>query len=149
MKAFVISPIGKRGSKIRERADEVLKQYMDPAAALRGYAAYRGDQLCAPGLVMPQVVQNLLDASLIMAYVAANNPNVFYELAIAHTLRKPVIMMAEPHEPLPFDIAGARVIELNDADPASTVQAIASQIDLIHAAGLEVASPVHIPRLSF
>jgi hypothetical protein len=94
---------------------------------------------------MPQVVQSLLDASLIMAYVAANNPNVFYELAIAHTLRKPVVMMAEPHKPLPFDIAGARVIELNDADPASTVGAIVSQIDLLHAAGLEIESPVHIP----
>jgi hypothetical protein len=144
-KAFVISPIGRHGSALRKRADEVLKGFIEPAAVQREYAPCRGDQLCTPGLVMPQVVQGILDASLIMAYVAANNPNVFYELAIAHTLRKPVVMLAEPHEPLPFDIAGARVVELNDSDPASTIRAIVSQIDLIHAAWREIESPVQIP----
>lgn len=143
-KAFVISPIGKHGSKLRERADEVLKRFLEPAGAQRGYVPYRGDQLCTPGIVMPQVVKSVLDASMILAYVAGDNPNVFYELAIAHTLRKPVVMVAEPHEPLPFDIAGARVIELSDADPASTIGAIVAQIDLLHAAGLEIESPVQI-----
>lgn len=149
MKAFVISPIGKQGSKVRGRADEVLKLFMEPAAARRGYVPCRGDQLCTPGLVMPQLVRSLLDASLIMAYVVGNNPNVFYELAVAHTLRKPVVMLAEPRKPLPFDIAGARVIELNDADPSSTINAIVSQIDSLHAEGFEIKSPieVHPPQL--
>jgi len=94
---------------------------------------------------MRQVVQSILDASLIVAYVGTNNPNVFYELAIAHTLRKPVVIMAEPHEPLPFDIAGTRVIELDDSDPINTVTTIVSQIDLLHHRGLDVDSPVQIP----
>jgi len=96
-------------------------------------------------MVMRQVVESILDSSLIVAYVATKNPNVFYELAIAHTLRKPVVIMAEPHEPLPFDIAGTRVIELDDLDPANTVNAIVSQIDLLHQAGMDIESPVQIP----
>lgn len=144
-RAFVISPIGKRGSKPRRRADEVLKRFIEPAVVQRGYNSYRGDQQCTPGMVMRQVVESILDASLIVAYVASNNPNVFYELAIAHTLRKPVVIMAEPHKRLPFDIAGTRVIELDDTDPTNTVRAIVSQIDLLHKAGIDVESPVQIP----
>lgn len=144
-RAFVISPIGRRGSKPRRRADEVLRRFIEPAVLQRGYTSYRGDQLCTPGMVMRQVVESILDSSLIVAYVATKNPNVFYELAIAHTLRKPVVIMAEPHEQLPFDIAGTRVIELDDLDPANTVKAIVSQIDLLHQAGMDIESPVQIP----
>lgn len=144
-RAFVISPIGRHGSKPRQRADEVLRQFVEPAVIQRGYTSYRGDQLCTPGMVMRQVVESILDASLIVAYVATNNPNVFYELAIAHTLRKPVVIMAEPHEQLPFDIAGTRVIELDDTNPTNTVSAIVSQIDLLHQAGMQIDSPVQIP----
>ena len=143
-RAFVISPIGRHGSKPRQRANEVLSRFIEPAVQQRGYTSYRGDQLCTPGTVMRHVVESILDASLIVAYVATNNPNVFYELAIAHTLRKPVVIMAEPHEPLPFDIAGTRVIELDDTDPLNTVSAIVSQIDLLHQAENDLDSPVQI-----
>lgn len=143
-RAFVISPIGRHGSKPRQRADEVLRRFIKPAVEQRGYTPYRGDQLYIPGMVMRQVVESILDASLIVAYIATKNPNVFYELAIAHTLRKPVVILAEPHQPLPFDIAGTRVIEVDDNDPINTVTAIVSQIDLLHQAELDVDSPVQI-----
>ena len=38
------------------------------------------------------------------------NPDVFYELAIRHAIRKPLVQIIKKCEQIPFDAAGARTI---------------------------------------
>jgi hypothetical protein len=46
----------------------------------------------------------------LLADLTGKNPNVFYELGLAHALAKPVIMVAESMDDIPFDLRALRII---------------------------------------
>jgi nucleoside 2-deoxyribosyltransferase len=52
----------------------------------------------------------LVSARLIIANIDGRNPNVFYELGIAHALDKPVIIISRNIPDIAFDIKGMRMI---------------------------------------
>jgi len=60
---------------------------------------------------------------LVIADLTGSNPNVFYELAIRHGIRKPYIQMINKGERIPFDIKGIRTIEIDLADLDSVEKA--------------------------
>ena len=62
--------------------------------------------------ILQDIIQDISNASIIIADVTMDNPNVFYELGFAHALKKPTILLAdiEKREKLPFDISGYRTI---------------------------------------
>jgi len=113
---FVISPIGDADTEIRKRSDQVLKYIISPAVEQCGYIAIRGDQMSEPGLITTQIIQHIVDDPLVMADLTGRNPNVFYELALRHALRKPLIQMIAKGELLPFDVAGMRTIPIDHHD---------------------------------
>ena len=49
-------------------------------------------------------------SKLIIADCTDKNPNVFYEIGIAHTLNKPTILLAQKIEDIPFDLRHLRVL---------------------------------------
>jgi nucleoside 2-deoxyribosyltransferase len=59
---------------------------------------------------MQSVWQSINEARVVVAELTGRNPNVFYELGIAHTLGKPVIMIAQAIEDVPFDLRHLRCI---------------------------------------
>jgi hypothetical protein len=72
--------------------------------------AIRADKIADPGQITLQVIDHILGARAAVADVTGLNPNVFYELAIRHTARLPVAIIAEKDCKLPFDIAQMRTI---------------------------------------
>jgi hypothetical protein len=107
---FVISPFGSEGSPERERADDVLEFIIGRAAEELGLTAVRADQLAEPGQITLQVIDHVLGARAAVADLTGLSPNVFYELAVRHTARLPVALIAENDCELPFDIAQMRTI---------------------------------------
>src|SRR6185437_7434531 len=112
----VISPIGAEGSPERERSDGVLQFIIAKAAEELGLTAVRGDQLAEPGQITLQVIDHILGARAAVADLTGLNPNVFYELAVRHTARLPVALIAEKGCSLPFDIAQMRTIFFDHTD---------------------------------
>ena len=55
-----------------------------------------------------------MQARIIVANITGRNPNVYYELGIAHAIDKPVIMIAQNKSDLPFDIRAKQIIFYND-----------------------------------
>ena len=45
-----------------------------------------------------------------IADLSVQNPNVFYEVGIAHTLEKPVLLLSQSIEDVPFDLRHRRVL---------------------------------------
>jgi len=86
--------------------DDHLKEI----AQKMGYIVKRGDDFFSKRAIMSDVWSAIVNAELIIADCSNRNPNVFYELGIAHTLDKPVIMIAQNVEDIPFDIRHLRVI---------------------------------------
>lgn len=133
-KCFVISPIGEDGSDTRKRADQVLKHVIKPAAEECGFDAIRADDIAEPGLITSQVIQRILDDPLVIADLTGMNPNVFYELAIRHSIRKPLVQIIQKGDKIPFDVAGMRTVSVDhkDLDSADEARAeIAKQINSV------------------
>lgn len=113
---FVISPIGPEGSDVRRRSDQVLTHIITPVAAELGYETIRADKISEPGMITSQVIQHLVDDPLVVADLSGHNPNVFYELAVRHAVRKPVVQLIQVGEAIPFDVAQTRTVQYDHRD---------------------------------
>lgn len=88
-RAFVISPIGPEGSATRDHANDVFEFIIAPALAEVGLEPARADHLAEPGRITEQMFDAILGDSLCIAVLSGQNPNVYYELAIAHAAARP------------------------------------------------------------
>jgi hypothetical protein len=144
---FVISPIGEDLSETRKRADQVLKHLVRPAVESCGYKATRADEIDKPGLITSQVIQAVVNDDLVIADLSETNPNVFYELAVRHVIRKPLIQIIQKGERIPFDVGGMRTISFDHQDLDSVAQAkedIVNQIREMEANPSEMETPISI-----
>jgi hypothetical protein len=144
---FVISPIGEQGSETRKRSDLILKYLITPAVEPLGYSPLRADQISEPGLITSQVIQHIVEDSLVIADLTDRNPNVFYELAIRHAIKKPLIQIIKKGEQIPFDVAGTRTIPVDHIDLESVEDAkkeIARQIGWLEKKPQDVESPITV-----
>ena len=116
---FFITPIGLKDSAERQRSDDLL-HVLRPLLDQLGYDMTRADEDPDPGQIMPQVLDSIANADVVIADVSGRNPNVYYELAVAHAARRPTVIIQEKDENLPFDIADMRAISYDLSRPPTT-----------------------------
>ncbi|MCK4829478.1 hypothetical protein KA005_77855 [bacterium] len=144
---FVISPIGEEESEVRKRSDQILKHVIEPPANECGYKAVRADKIDKPGIITSQVIQHVVEDPLIIADLTGHNPNVFYELAIRHAIRKPFIQIIKKGERIPFDVAGTRTINVDHHDLDSVGAAkneIVNQIKSLEQDSNNIETPISV-----
>jgi hypothetical protein len=73
--------------------------------------AHAGDDVATQQNILKDIIEMIYNADVIIADLTELNPNVFYELGIAHTLHKKVIAISQDISTLPFDIRSYRTIE--------------------------------------
>jgi len=142
---FVISPIGEDESETRKRSDQVLKHIITGPAEQLGYEVIRADKISEPGIITTQIIQYIVDSALVIADLTERNPNVFYELAIRHAIRKPLVQLIKKGEPIPFDVAATRIIQfdIHNLDSVATAkEEIVSQVKSLEAGKGEVHNPI-------
>jgi hypothetical protein len=115
---FIVSPIGDEGGDVRRRSDHLRTYIIGEALEPLGYTLLRADLTDTSGDITEQIVNQLLNADLIVADLTDHNPNVFYELALRHAFGKPFIHVIRKGERIPFDIAHQRTVfyDLTDLD---------------------------------
>jgi hypothetical protein len=79
-------------------------------------ACLRGDEQRALGDVLSHVVRQLAKARVVIADVGNRNPNVFYELGLAHAFDKQTILIAKSIEGVPFNLRNSRVLIYSSED---------------------------------
>ena len=144
---FVIAPIGAEGSDVRIRSDQILKHIVGPAAKDCGYDPIRADQISEPGLITSQVIQHVVEDALVIADLTGRNPNVFYELALRHAVKKPVVQIIHATESIPFDVAASRTVHVDHHDLDSAAKAreeIGRQIRAVEKNPTEVDTPISV-----
>lgn len=144
---FVICPIGEPDSETRRRSDQVFKYIIAPAVETLGYTPLRADKIDKPGLITSQVIQRIVSDELVVADLTDSNPNVFYELALRHAIRKPFIHLIMKGERVPFDVAGTRTImfDHHDLDSVDTARdEIIAQLKQIEENPNDVESPISV-----
>lgn len=89
-----------------------------PAIEKAGLKAIRADdEIFGTGKIMEQIWNGINSANVLIAELTSRNANVFYELGIAHTLKKPVVLVSSNENDVPFDLHHIRVIYYDMTDP--------------------------------
>jgi hypothetical protein len=121
-------------------ADEFDAVHAAVAAAFEapevGFRCRRADQLFGGHEIMDGVLRELARAEVIVADLTGRNPNVFYELGIAH-MRKAaarVLLMTQRMEDVPFDLRS-----FNNIVYSPTEEGLAELKRQLSAAALAVA----------
>lgn len=106
---YVIMPFNARcDPAYRDGIQPALKAV---AAQLEeGWECRRADDVRMPGCITKEIVTSLHTADLVVADLTGHNPNVFYELAVAHSNGRPTVMIAQSAKDIPFDIKTYRVL---------------------------------------
>lgn len=135
MKCFVISPIGQPGSAAREHADDVYECIIRPALKEAEVDGQRADHVKDVGRITRQMYDEILTSDFCIAVLHGFNPNVFYELAVAHSAGIPVILLSEKGIDPPFDLKDERVFHY-DLTPRSiyrgdNVRSLLAMIDSV------------------
>jgi hypothetical protein len=100
---FLVMPFGQEWSADVHR---ILAGACDAA----GVRPVRGDDLFTPTDILEDIWQGINAADFVMADITGRNPNVLYELGMAHTLAKPVLILSRDARDIPIDLATRRVI---------------------------------------
>jgi hypothetical protein len=90
--------------------------------------------------VMGDVWNAIMNTQVVIADCTTKNPNVFYEIGIAHTIGKPVILITRRKQDVPFDVEGMRYIKYTSSD--SGIRKLESQLaaTLRNILGLDVSA---------
>jgi sigma54-dependent transcription regulator len=102
---FVLMPFAEVDN-VQSVYHDHLKKVVEGA----GLRCERADDIHDTSGVMQSVWEGINRARVIIAEMTARNANVFYELGIAHTLGKPVIMITQSMDFVPFDLKHLRCI---------------------------------------
>jgi len=143
-RCFVICPFSNPGSEVRKRSDFVLEFIVKPSVQDLGYEVDRSDMSAKPGIVTVNVIQHLIEDDLVVADITDRNPNVFYELAIRHAIRRPYVQIMSAGQAIPFNIQEIQTVIYDATDVESikkAIEMIKKQI-IYYEGGGSVTSPV-------
>lgn len=111
--------------------DLVYRRLIKPAAETSGLEVLRADDIYSPGVITEQIRAAIHQSRICIADISDKNPNVLYEVGIAHTLDKTTILISQSVEQIPFDLRALRVviydmkeIEIARENLASAIQEI-------------------------
>ena len=97
--------------------DRYYQEIYVPAIKDAGLEPVRADELFSTGSVVEQIWEQIEKSKLLLADLSGKNPNVFYELGLAHAAKKPVIFTSCAVDDVPFDLRHLRVIIYEIREP--------------------------------
>ena len=96
-----------------------LRRHLEENHGLR---VERGDHRILTIPLLEKIREHINEADVLIADVTGRNPNVFYELGLAHALDKPVILLTQdPIEEIPTDIRHLEFIRYDLAKDAEVL----------------------------
>ena len=100
---FILMPFGDEMVPIYNKIKEII-------ADDHKLICLRADDIYSAGIVIQEVWDNIQKAQIIVADITDKNPNVFYEMGLAHAINKNIIIIAQKEDDVPFDLRHLRVI---------------------------------------
>ena len=113
---FYITPIGTEDSEERKHSDLFLSSLVEPAVSELNLRVVRADKIGQQGLITAQIIEHVKNSKLVIIDLSFLNPNVFYEMALRHACRMPVVHIIRKADPIPFDVSQSRCIVIDDTD---------------------------------
>jgi hypothetical protein len=122
-RCFVVSAFGQNAEE-QKRYKQVLRHLVQKVLGDR-FEVVRADEIDEEGLITNQIIEHLIEDDLVVADLTGLNPNVFYEVAVRHAARKPIVHLITAGQDIPFDVANMRAVPyaLDDPDALEAAQA--------------------------
>ena len=95
----------------------VYKEHITSVATGVGLTVGRADDFFTAHAVMRDVWTAVCRTRVLIADCTGRNPNVFYEIGMAHTVGKPVILITQSESDVPFDLRHIRYIQYSYTPP--------------------------------
>ena len=141
---FYITPIGTEGSEERKHSDLFLSSLVEPAVSELNLRVVRADKIGQQGLITAQIIDHVKNSKLVIIDLSFLNPNVFYEMALRHSCRMPVVHIIRKADPIPFDVSQSRCIVIDNTDIYSFVPKIQTyQAEIATQARKAIEDPEH------
>ena len=121
---FVIQPFD--AGKFEKRFNDVFK----PALEQAGFEPYRVDRDPNVDVPVESIEKGIRNATICLADISTNNPNVWYELGFAFAMGRPLIMVCSNEREegrFPFDIQHRSIIEYT-SESVSDFESLKSKI---------------------
>lgn len=77
----------------------------------------RGDEIYSKQRIMDDIWNSIKSCRFVIAELTGKNPNVLYEVGLAHALGKPVIILTRNSDDVPFDLKDLRYLFYDVNDP--------------------------------
>jgi hypothetical protein len=87
-----------------------VHQALAAACKATSVTPVRGDDVFTPTDILVDIWQSINGADFVIADITGRNPNVLYELGVAHTLAKPVLIISRHAADIPIDLSTRRII---------------------------------------
>jgi hypothetical protein len=119
----------------------------EPAIKKTGLSPVRADtDIFGTGKIIEQIWAGLQRAKVLVAELTGRNPNVLYELGLAHALHKPVVLISSNEADVPFDVRHVRVIYYDVNDPFWGDKLIAKVSENVASALADPKEAIQFPK---
>jgi hypothetical protein len=124
---FIVMPFGP------EELTDVYEYFIKPSIETQcGLRCERGDDVFGSNVIMDDIRRSIERARIVVADLTGRNPNVFYEVGIAHTMNRDVLLLSQAMSDVPFDLRHRRVL-VYDNTPKGCKKLERSIVDNINA----------------
>lgn len=107
---FVVMPF-------REELESIYRDHIARVCRQLSCSVSRADDFFGVQAVMADIWDAMRAAKIIIADCTGRNANVFYEIGLAHVLGKPVVLLSQRDEDVPFDLRHIRFIKYSYTPP--------------------------------
>jgi len=89
----------------------VFEEHIKPTLSKVGLSCGTAMDIYGNSAIIDDIWSSIYNSKVIIADYSGRNPNVFYEIGIAHTLGKETILITQSLTDIPFDLRHLRAIE--------------------------------------
>lgn len=96
------------------RFDQLYDSIIKPTVEAQGLTCLRADEIYTDKSIVSDIWDSIQRAEIIIADITGKNPNVLYELGLAHSLWRKTILITQNMSDVPFDLRQLRIITYSD-----------------------------------
>lgn len=93
------------------------EKIIKPAIEEAGLVCVRGDEIYTRQAIVQDIWHSMRKARLVVAELSGRNPNVMYEIGLAHAIGKPIILLTRNEDDVPFDLRALRYVYYDPNNP--------------------------------
>ena len=101
--AFLLCPFA-------EPFNTIYADHIRPAVQEVGFSIDRADEIFGTQPIIEDIWTSINTAHVVIADVTGRNPNVMYEIGMAHTVGRPTLIITQDINDVPFDVKHHRCV---------------------------------------